>query len=38
MPLDEMAAIAGAYRQAMRAARDAGMLDAALDRQIDGIL
>jgi hypothetical protein len=38
MPADEMAAMAGAYRQAMRTARDARMLDAALDRQIDAIL
>jgi hypothetical protein len=38
MPLDEMEAMAGAYRRAMRASRDAGALDAALDRQIDAIL
>jgi hypothetical protein len=38
MPVDEMEAIAGAYRSAMRAARAARALDAALDRQIDAAL
>jgi hypothetical protein len=38
MPADEMEAVAAAYRSAMRVARDASTLDAALDRQIDAAL
>ena len=38
MPLDEMEALAGCYRNAMRVARDPKTLDAMLDGQIDAAL
>jgi hypothetical protein len=38
MPMDDMEAMAAAYRRAMRAARDARTLDVALDGQIDAAL
>jgi hypothetical protein len=36
--MDDMEAMAAAYRRSMRAARDARTLDAALDGQIDAAL